>query len=453
MINLAREERSITILYALTDLLLYWLALSLAAGARWEAFHLLDFPELWRDRVVCVGLYATAAAGVGCYQADRMLDRFDAVYYGLIALAAACLAQFAVVALLPVEWRMVSRRELVLGTAVAAVLIPAWRLAALGLVARFPGMHRFFYVLGNEGEGKAIARELRQNRSARVDARYISPEDLERRMRRRARRGQGAPVIEEAIVTLSGTERKRVTELLQVCEAHCRRTYLYPNFDDTLLFQHQKLESVAGLPLIEVPGGEPRTPYLAVKRLMDFSVALTALVLVSPLLVVLAAAVGFTSPGGVFYCQERLGRHGRPFLIRKFRSMVADDEPGDGPTQRAVPRDPRVTPVGRFIRKYKLDELPQLWNVLRGDMSLIGPRPLWRTFFEENGEKTGLWERRLAVRPGLTSLLHVQGHSFAKAGDFLRYDLIYINNLSLMNDVQILVKTIRIVLSGKGGDA
>ncbi len=314
-------------------------------------------------------------------------------------------------------------------------------------------MQRFFYVLGNDKEGKALAKELRQSRSVRVDARYISPENLERRMLRRAERGESAPVIEEAIVTLSGAERKRVTEYLRVCETHCRRTYLYPSFDDTLLFQQQNLASVAGLPLIEVPSGDPRTPYLLLKRLIDIAVASVALVLAAPLLLVVALAVAFTSPGGVFYCQERLGRHGKPILIRKFRSMAYNPEADKGPTERAKPRDARVTPVGRFIRKYKLDELPQLLNVLRGDMSLIGPRPLWKTFFEENGEKTTLWKRRLAVRPGLTSLLHVQGNSFAKAGDFLRYDLIYINNLSFMNDLRILMKTIRIVLGGKGGDA
>jgi len=452
MINLAREERYILILYALTDCLIYWLALSLAVFSRWDAFHALDFPDLWRDRGLCLAMFAVACVGAGCYRADHLLDRFDAVYYGLIALAVAGLAQLTVVAVVPVDFRMISRRELIIGNVLAAVLIAGWRIAAVWLVSRFPGLHRFFYVVGNDREGKAVAKELRQSRSARVDARYISLRDLERRMARRAERGEGAPVIEEAIVTVSGAERKHVTELLRVCETHCRRTYLYPDFDDTLLFQHQRLASVAGLPLIEVPSRDPRTPYLLLKRLIDVCVALVGLILAAPVFLAVALAVGLTSPGGVFYRQERLGRHGKPILVRKFRSMVCETAPVEGPTQRARPDDPRVTPVGRFIRKYKLDELPQLLNVLSGDMSLIGPRPLWATFFEENGEDSTLWKRRLAVRPGLTSLLHVQGHSFAKASDFLRYDLIYINNLSFMNDLRILTKTVRIVLSGKGAN-
>jgi len=102
------------------------------------------------------------------------------------------------------------------------------------------------------------------------------------------------------------------------------------------------------------------------------------------------------------------------------------------------------------LRKYRLDELPQFINVLKGDMSLIGPRPLWRDFFLQHGEESPLWERRLAVRPGLTSLSHVQGSSFSDPGDFLRYDLIYISSVSFMLDLKILVGTLRAVLSGKG---
>ncbi len=134
MVYLAREERNIILLYAFTDLLIYWVALSLATVSRWDAFHLLDFPELWRDRALCMAIFGAAALGVGCYHADRMLDRFDAVYYALIALAVSALTQFAIVALAPVDQRMISRRELVIGSVLAAVMLPLWRLAAVGLM-------------------------------------------------------------------------------------------------------------------------------------------------------------------------------------------------------------------------------------------------------------------------------------------------------------------------------
>jgi lipopolysaccharide/colanic/teichoic acid biosynthesis glycosyltransferase len=170
-----------------------------------------------------------------------------------------------------------------------------------------------------------------------------------------------------------------------------------------------------------------------------------------PLGLATAIAVKASSTGGIFYLQERMGKNGRPFKIIKFRSMLAAN-PGNAPPKRAPEENGRITGVGKIIRKFKIDELPQLINVLKGDMSLIGPRPLWDAFPRQHGEESPLWERRLAVRPGLTSLSHVLGNSFAKPGDFLRYDLVYISSLSLLVDLKILFKTVRAVLSGRGAE-
>ena len=452
MLNPAREERQVVLLYFLTDIVVFWASLSLATFARFHSLYQIEFLLIERDRWICIAIFAGVAVLSGCYRSEHIRDRFDATYYMLIALAATGVIEFAFAALIPVRLRMISRTELAVSIMIAAVLLPLWHLVAARLVSRFPSMHRFFYVLGNVKEGKAIAKEICQSKRSPTNARYVTPEVLRDAMMRRRERANGNPVMEDAIVTVTGSDRRRITEYLSICEEFCRHTYLYPSIDDTLIFQHQNIVSEAGLPLIEVARHDPSTPYLVLKRLIDMAVASIGLVLLSPVFLLTAFAVATTSRGGVFYRQERLGRDANPFHILKFRSMYCGADAGEECHVRAKKNDPRITPVGRYLRKYKIDELPQLINVLKGDMSLIGPRPLWHGFFHENGETSPLWERRLAVRPGVTSLLHVQGHSFAKASDFVRYDLIYINNLSFFNDLKILVGTIRIVLSGKGSE-
>ena len=449
MLTIAKQERNVIKLYFLTDIFLFWLAMSLAILPRLDTLHEIDYLLLERDRWICIALFATTAWLMGCYRSENILDRFDAIYYLILTLIITAIAEFTLTALLPLEKRFISRTELVVGAAIATLLLSLWHFTAATYVAKFKALHRFFYIVGDEQQAKAIAQEINDSPTSRANATYITPDELIKRMQQRTLQNAPPEALEDAIVTLRDQERANITTYLEVCEKHCRHTYLYPTIDDALLFQHQNLVSIAGLPLIMVGSQYPQTPYMLFKRLADILVAALGLLLVSPLFLLTALAVLLTSRGGIFYKQERLGRAAKPFTIFKFRSMHKPQKTQDTQT-RAEPDDNRITFVGRFIRKYKIDELPQLINILRGDMTLVGPRPLWKTFFQENGENSPLWERRLLVRPGLTSLLHVQGHSFAKASDFLRYDLIYINNISLLNDLRILLRTFRIVLSGKG---
>jgi lipopolysaccharide/colanic/teichoic acid biosynthesis glycosyltransferase len=220
---------------------------------------------------------------------------------------------------------------------------------------------------------------------------------------------------------------------------------------DVLVLQHHRLHAIAGIPLIEVASRQLTTPYLYVKRGIDLLVSAVGLLLAFPICLGTALAIKATSRGPILYSQDRLGKDGRPFRIYKFRSMIADvelkDETGHVLAQED---DPRVTPVGRFLRRHRIDEIPQLFNVLKGDMSLIGPRPAWREFYEANQGKIPFIEQRLAVRPGLTCLSHILGSYSSNAEDRLHYDLLYISTLSFVSDLRILVGTIRIVLSGKG---
>jgi exopolysaccharide biosynthesis polyprenyl glycosylphosphotransferase len=192
------------------------------------------------------------------------------------------------------------------------------------------------------------------------------------------------------------------------------------------------------------------------KRAMDFFLAAAALVLLSPLFLILAVLVRLTSPGPVFYRQTRCGLGGRRFSLLKFRSMVNDAEDSqpnleglnevDGPVFK-MRDDPRCTRVGRWMRVFSLDELPQLWNVLCGDMSLVGPRPP----LPREVQQYEPWQRkRLRMRPGLTCLWALEGRSQLRFDRWVKLDLLYIDRWSIWLDCKILFKTIPAVLSGKG---
>jgi sugar transferase (PEP-CTERM system associated) len=189
------------------------------------------------------------------------------------------------------------------------------------------------------------------------------------------------------------------------------------------------------------------------KRIIDLAVGLLGLLLASPLMMLVALAVRLESSGPVFFSQTRVGFKGKPFEVLKFRSMRVDAEAQTG-AQWATKNDPRITHVGRYLRKFRLDELPQLLNVIRGEMSFVGPRPERPVFVERLRNAISYYDERHSVRPGLTGWAQVQytyGASTEDAFRKLEYDLFYLKNMSLIFDCVVILKTIRIVLSGKGG--
>jgi sugar transferase (PEP-CTERM system associated) len=200
--------------------------------------------------------------------------------------------------------------------------------------------------------------------------------------------------------------------------------------------------------------GFRKSAFLAAsKRILDLVAAGIGLILAAPLMALVAVAIRLTSPGGVFYHQPRVGQHGRIFTVHKFRSMRADAEAGTGPVWAAKHGDPRVTAIGRFLRRSRLDELPQLWNVLKGDMSFVGPRPERPEFVAELTRQIPFYGQRHVIRPGVTGWAQVRytyGASVEDALQKLQYDLFYIKNLSLALDLFIILDTVKTVLMRKG---
>jgi exopolysaccharide biosynthesis polyprenyl glycosylphosphotransferase len=200
----------------------------------------------------------------------------------------------------------------------------------------------------------------------------------------------------------------------------------------------------------------PRPHQMAIKRLFDIASSAAALVVLSPLLLGVALIIKVTSRGPIFFKQKRVGLHGKPFNMLKFRSMVVNAEElkakleamneQTGPVFK-IKNDPRITSIGRFIRKYSIDELPQLINVLRGEMSVVGPRPP----IPSEVEKYAAWQRRrLSVRPGLTCIWQVSGRNQISFEEWMYLDMQYIDNWTLLTDLSLILKTVPVVITGNG---
>ena len=249
-------------------------------------------------------------------------------------------------------------------------------------------------------------------------------------------------VLDEIAITLSIDQFSNLGAIVAVCEKSGVHTKFIPDYNN-IIPTRPYMEDLLGLPVIHIRH-VPLTNGLNkfMKRTVDIFGAIVAIILFSPVMLVTAILVKVTSPGPVIFCQERVGLHNRPFKMYKFRSMEVQ-APSDEKSKWTTPHDPRVTPVGRFIRKTSIDEMPQFFNVLKGDMSLVGPRPERPFFVEKFKEEIPRYMVKHQVRPGLTGWAQVNGYrgdtSITKR---IECDLYYIENWTLGLDFKILFLTI-----------
>jgi sugar transferase (PEP-CTERM system associated) len=358
---------------------------------------------------------------------------------------------------------VIRRGVVVVASAVIIAVVSVWRMMLAWLSTQVEPTERLL-IVGTSAAAVDLARELYERRQelgvelvgfvdpdpARIGISLVNPgiigavEDIPTLVRERK--------VDRVVVSLADARGKLSMDSL-----------LRMKLNDGVRFDHLAsvyetytgkiaVENLRPSWLIFSDGFVKRRSFEIAKRIADVMLASLGLVLASPLLVGTALAVRFSSPGGILYHQTRVGKDGRPFTIHKFRSMRSDAEAGTGAVW-ATAGDPRVTPVGRILRRTRLDELPQLWNVLIGDMSFVGPRPERPEFVADLTKQIPFYGQRHVVRPGVTGwaqVRHNYGSTVEDALQKLQYELFYIKHTSMTFDLFIILETVKTVLVRRG---
>ncbi len=358
---------------------------------------------------------------------------------------------------------IIGRGVFVIASVLIVALVAGWRIAFEWLSVRVSPAERLL-IVGTSTAAVSLARELFERRGELgVEiVGFVDPDPAR----------IGTPLINPgvmgAIADIPAIVRERKVDRVVVSLADARGKLpmdrlLDMKLNDGVRFDHlaSVYEQYTGKIAVEnlrpswmiFSEGFRKSRWLAAaKRTADIALALIGLLLAAPVLAGVAVAIRMTSPGPVFYHQRRVGREGRAFTIHKLRSMRVDAEAVTGAVW-ATERDPRVTPVGRFLRRTRLDEIPQLFNVLMGDMSLVGPRPERPEFVSALTERIPFYGQRHAVRPGLTGWAQIRYRYGADEDDALQklqYDLFYIKHMSIAFDLFIVLETVKTVLVRRG---
>ena len=358
---------------------------------------------------------------------------------------------------------MLGRGVFILSAAVVLVVITGWRVA-FEWITRALGPRERLLLIGTGPGSVELARELHELRhSLGVQiVGFVDPDPTQ----------VGKPVLNPGVIgTIADVPtivRAHRVDRVVVSLADARGRLpvdqlLEMKLNDGVSFDHlaSVYEEYTGKIAVEnlrpswfifSDGFRKSAALITAKRAIDVAAAAVGLMLAFPVMLLVAALIKLTSRGPTLYHQARVGQHGRIFTVHKFRSMVDDAEAGTGAIW-SQPNDQRITPIGRFLRRARIDELPQLWNVFRGDMSLVGPRPERPEFVRSLTQQIPFYGQRHVVRPGLTGWAQVRytyGASVEDAMEKLQYDLYYIKNMSLALDLFVLFATVKTVLQRQG---
>jgi exopolysaccharide biosynthesis polyprenyl glycosylphosphotransferase len=331
------------------------------------------------------------------------------------------------------------RSVILLGSLIVTALILLVRSIVWYMQLKMNGKKKVLIVTSSMEHGKKVTEKVFEHVKGWFEIRAVVTADKKEMI------AEHIAQIDVVLITPELTGEQKA-EIMSYSSRYMKEVLLVPELYELFLMgaEAQQIDDMLVFSVLppNLSSGE-----LLVKRIMDVVISAILLLILSPLLLGLLILIPLTSKGGPIYSQVRIGKDGKPYLIYKFRTMVKDAEKKTGPVL-ASDEDPRITPLGRWLRPLRIDELPQLVNVLKGDMSLVGPRPERPHFIKKYKENHPDYLYRVAVKPGITGLAQVKAKYSTTAEEKLRYDLMYIRNYTLLLDVKLLFQTLIVVLRG-----
>jgi len=467
------RQRKARVLFALSDVFLATLAFEAAYRTR-VLLHLeREFYLTVERKALVLGFSLLALVGIGLWL--EIYEKLDAGHPRLILRDVARQCAYSALFLVVFEYLLrldLSRFFLTLFVAYEWMTLLLFRLTAgrlVGVIRReFAGPH-YVMVVGTGARARRLGEALERSVDYGVRLRgFLSDQPVEAPAEISLRAGYRVQpiaelsailrqhVIDEIIFAVESDRLSELEEYFLLCDEEGVRTRVavdfFPHVNSTV-----SLERLGATPLLTFSAAPYDEIRLLLKRAVDIVLATAGLVVLAPFMLAIALAIKLTSPGPAIFRQVRCGLNGRRFLFYKFRSMCQNAEQlkaslahlSTRQTAFKIPDDPRLTPIGRFLRRFSIDEWPQLWNVLRGDMSLVGPRPA----VPNEVEQYQRWQRRrLRMRPGLTCLWAICGRDAVDFDTWMKMDMQYIDNWSLALDWKILLRTIPRVLTGRGAN-
>ena len=466
------RHRKARVLFGLSDIVLAALAFEAAYQTR-ALLHLEhEFYLTVEHKALVLAVSLAAWVAIGLWL--DIYEKLDSGHPHVILRDAAKQCAYGALAVVVFEYLIrldLSRFFVILFATYAWVLLILFRLTAgrvVGVIRREFAAPHYVMVVGTGERAVRIAKALEQSYEygvrlrgflsetqappkevlLRVPYKVLPVQDLQAILREH--------VVDEVIFAVESESLAALEEAFLLCDEEGVRTRVavdfFPHVNSTV-----SLERFGPTPLLTFSAAPYDEIKLLAKRVTDILIAGAGLLVLAPLMALTWAAIKLTSPGPAIFRQVRCGLNGRLFLFYKFRSMVENAEEmkkdlehlNVRQTAFKIPDDPRLTPIGRYLRKFSVDEWPQLWNVLRGDMSLVGPRPAVPSEVEQYQR----WQRRrLRMRPGLTCLWAISGRDGVDFETWMKMDMQYIDNWSLALDWKILLQTIPRVLTGRGAN-
>jgi len=467
------RQRKARVLFGLSDIILTTLAFEAAYRTRvLLPLHFLFYLTLER-KALLLGVTLLVWVLLGIWL--EVYDRLDSAHPAVILRDTAKQCAYGALGLVIFEYSMrfdLSRFFVLFFASLAWILLVLFRLTAgrvVGVIRREFAAPHYVMVVGTGERAQRMGRDLEASGNYGVQLRGFLSE-----------RSEGAPVeivlsgvhkvypvanlqtilsehvVDEIVFAVGSESLADLEDVFLLCDEEGVRTRVavdfFPHVNSTI-----SLDRLGSTPLLTFSAAPYDEIRLLVKRVTDIAIAAAGLVVLSPVMAAIAVAIRMGSPGPAIFKQVRCGLNGRRFLFYKFRSMCENAEElkdslehlNTRETAFKIPDDPRLTRLGRYLRKFSIDEWPQLWNVLRGDMSLVGPRPAVPSEVDQYKR----WQRRrLRMRPGLTCLWAVSGRDNVDFETWMKMDMQYIDNWSLALDWKILLRTIPRVLTGHGAN-